>query len=580
MAVDFDKLVKAVDWAVRQMATPRKERVVAVRQYVGSHYADGGTEKHVPVNLLELAVTIYVRHLAARAPRVMVSSSADELKPFARNMELALNQIPGEIGLEKTLRRAVIEALFGIGVVKVGISSGGERYEGKELGESFVDLVQLDDYFCDMSAKSRETIAFEGNDYWLSLEEARDLAGGALEGEHFKLFPDEHTVTGDQGEDRAEGISGSEGADIYGDRVWLRDVWLPREQKIVTYGVKSKKKLREVAWDGPECGPYHVLGVAAVPGNLLPRPGGARGRDLHELANGVFRKLGKQAMGKKRVAAFGGGNDDSANALREASDGDGIKYSGPKPEMIDVGGIDAESLAFFLQVRDLFSYQAGNLDSLGGLGPVSETASQDRMIGDAAGARMASMKSRTIEFARGIWKALAWFEWTNPVRKRTIRKPVEGADMVLTREWSAETRDGDFLDYNLEVDPYSMEEDTPAIRLQKIKQTLIEVFFPMLPVMQQSGAQFDFRKLVELFARLGNVDELRGLIQFGEPIQGDAPAGGEGVASFKPSQTTRTYERVSRSAPTRSAKDGIMSRALMGLGVQGSERASMMRGAS
>ena len=248
--------------------------------------------------------------------------------------------------------------------------------------------------------------------------------------------------------------------------------------------------------------------------------------------------------------------------------------------MIDVGGIDAESLAFFLQVRDLFSYQAGNLDSLGGLGPVSETASQDRMIGDAAGARMASMKSRTIEFARGIWKALAWFEWTNPVRKRTIRKPVEGADMVLTREWSAETRDGDFLDYNLEVDPYSMEEDTPAIRLQKIKQTLIEVFFPMLPVMQQSGAQFDFRKLVELFARLGNVDELRGLIQFGEPIQGDAPAGGEGVASFKPSQTTRTYERVSRSAPTRSAKDGIMSRALMGLGVQGSERASMMRGAS
>lgn len=573
-AFDFGKLCSAIEWSQQQLRTPRQKRVDAVRQFAGSHYADNGAEKNVPINLLELAVTIYVQRLAARAPRVMVSSSVDELKPFARNMELALEQVPDEIGLADTMQRAVVEAIFGVGILKVGIASGGEEAYGYDVGEAFVDLVHLDDYFVDMSAKNRKSIAFEGNDYWLPVEEAQAIGGGDA------LTGDDHTVHGEQGEERAEGVSGAEGADVYGDQVWLRDVWLPRTGELVTYAVKTKKLLRVVKWDGPDCGPYHVLGFSDVPGNLLPLPAVAIWRDLHELANSLFRKLAKQAVGKKRVVAFPGGSDDAAMALKAAGDGEGIKFTGMKPEAIDIGGIDGETLAFFLQTRDIFSYQAGNLDSLGGLGPVAETATQDAGISQAAGARMASMKSRTLAFARGVWRSLAWFEWTNPVRKRTIKKPVDGTDIVLTREWSAETRDGDFLDYNFNIDPYSMEDDSPEIRLQKIKAVLLEVIIPLLPMMQQQGASLDFRKLVELLARLGNLDDLRSLVTFGEPIEGDPAAGGSGMPSFKPAQTTRRYERVNRSAPTRSAKDGILSRGLMGLGIQGSERSSLTRGTS
>lgn len=571
--LNFDKLTAAIDWSIRELDAPRRNRTEALKQLVGSHYADGGSEKRVPINLLELAATIYLHRLAAHAPRVLVSSKVDQLKPFARNMELALNQIPDEIGLGNTLRRAVLDAIFSVGIVKVGISSGGEEHAGYDVGEVFVDLVSLDDYFVDMSAKNRESIAFEGNDYWTTLEEAKEIFGEDLQ-------PDDHTVHGEHGEERAEGISRRDGADIYGEMIWLRDVWLPRTREIVTYAVKSRKELRRISWDGPDCGPYHVLGFTEVPNNPLPLPPVAIWRDLHELANALFRKLARQAEAKKTVVAFTGGNDEDANRIKEAADGEGIRYGGQKPEAITVGGIDAEGLAFFLQTRDLASYMAGNLDSLGGLGPVSETASQDAGIAEAAGARMASMKQRTTDFARSIWKALAWFEWTNPVRKRTIEKPVEGSDIVLRSEWSAETRDGDFLDYNLDVDPYSMEEETPSTRLQKIKAALIEVLFPLLPVMQAQGAQIDFRALVELMARLGNADELRGLVQFGEPIEGDPMGGGSGTPSFKPAQTTRRYERVSRSAPTRSAKDGIMSRGLMGLGIQGSERNSLSKGTS
>ena len=126
-----------------------------------------------------------------------------------------------------------------------------------------------------------------------------------------------------------------------------------------------------------------------------------------------------------------------------------------------------------------------------------------------------------------------------------------------------------------------MEENTPSIKLQKIKQVLTDIVFPMLPVLQQQGGQLDLRRLMELVAKLGNLDELRELVKFGEPIMGDPESGGAPVPSFKPAQTTRNYVR--KSVPTggsRSGRDNVMSRALMGIGTQGSERAMLGRGGS
>ncbi len=355
--VDFDQLRSAIDWSIRQLETPRAKRVEAIREYVGSHYGDGGKETRVPTNFLELAVTIYSRQLAARSPQVMVSSRSYELRPQAKNMELALNQVPEEIGLDSTLRRAVIEALFSFAVVKVGICASGKVVLGVDNGETYADLVPLDDYFCDMSAKSRDAMQFEGNDYWLPVDDVERMYGG-------KVNSDPHSVIGSRGEERAEGVSVSDGADLYKDKVWLRDVWLPQSRQLITYGVKSNKVFRVIDWDGPERGPYHILGFSDVPGNLLPLPPVALWRDLHELGNSLFRKLGRQADSKKTVAAFAGGDDESANSLKNARDGEGIFYNGSKPEQITVGGIDAPTLAFYLQIRDLFNYFGGNLDSL------------------------------------------------------------------------------------------------------------------------------------------------------------------------------------------------------------------------
>jgi hypothetical protein len=87
-----------------------------------------------------MAVSIYLRLLAARAPKCIVGTDNSALRPFAADMEIVLNQLPKEIDLRSTLRRAVVEAMFSMGVVKVGI---GGTNDNRNIGdEPFVSVVQ------------------------------------------------------------------------------------------------------------------------------------------------------------------------------------------------------------------------------------------------------------------------------------------------------------------------------------------------------------------------------------------------------------------------------------------------------
>lgn len=567
----FSRILTAVEWSIRQLAKPRKKRVEAIQQYVGAHYGDGGSDLRVPTNFLELAVTIYMRQLAAHAPQVLVTARNHDLQPQAKSMEIAINQIPEEIGLASTLRRAVVEAIFCFAVVKVGITPSGKQIQGQPYGKPFVDLVSVDDYFCDMSAKTRDSIQFEGNDYWPTIEQARAMFPD-VDG----LQADPHTVTGDQGEKRAESVTTGEGAEVFKDRVWLRDVWIAAENKLITYSVKSGKVLNVVDWDGPEGGPYRMLGFSDVPGNLLPLPPVALWRDLHELGNSLFRKLSRQADSKKTVAAFQGGNDDDVESLRRASDGEGIRYSGQKPEPITVGGIDAPALAFYLQVRDLYSYFCGNLDSLGGLAPSTETVGQDKLLTEAANSRLAAMGERTTEFVRDIFKSLAWFEWTDPIRERVIEKPVKGTSISVRRIWSEKTRVGDFMDYNFDVDVYSMKDESPTTRVQKLGMVLERFIYPVLPSLEAQGGRLDFEALTDVLGRLSNTPELSEIVKFQDaqpqpdPMQEADPA-----APSKPANTTRTYERVNRPGGTRQGNDHTMMQLLMGGKVQAASGAAI-----
>ena len=574
--MDIHKIDESVEWSIQALDEHRKERVAAVVSFCGSHYVKGGTCPATPVNLIELAVTIYVRLLAARSPKCLVSTAVPSLRPFAADMEVALNQIPGEIGLSATLRRAVLEAIFSIGIVKVGI---GATNDNAKLGdEPFVSIVQLDDYFCDMSARSWEEVQYEGNEYWMDTEQIRDFYGVSLD-------EDEDSGYSTDGLPQAKSVSVNEtGQPLYG-RVLLRDVYLVREGRMVTYAVATKRVLRDGPWDGPEGSPYIKLWFSDVPGNLMPMPPVSVWKDLHELENTLFRKLAKQAVSKKTVAAFSGGNDEDIARLKRSADGEGFRYNGPKPEQMTLGGVDNVGLAFAIQVKDIHSALAGNLDSLGGLSPQANTATQEKLISDASSVRIRAMSDATVDFAKQIFKRLAWYMWTDPVRERTIAKTAgSGGILSVTKKWTPETRDGDFIDYNFDIDVFSMQDDSPSARMEKFLSVYERVVLPLFPQLEAQGAYIDIQAIFEYVGRNANLPELSDFVVFPDSPQNEQqPAGGSPrpeYVSTKAPFTRRTYERVNRPGATRQGRDSAMMQVLLGGNPQPAEQAglSMARG--
>lgn len=553
--IEQSRLYKAIDWSQLQLRKPRARRIKAIEQFVGSHYAEGDDKKKIPVNFLKLAVDIYVRQLAARAPRVLITTKLPDLRATAANLELAVNEIPEEIDLSNTLRRFVTEALFSIGVLKIGLHMVGEVLK-HDYGEPFVDLVTLDDFFLDMAAKSFEQIQFCGNDSWPLYDEVMEDKNFKANRENIK--PDDHQLQGSEGQEQAQTIGISGNANEFKKRLWLRDVWLPKEKLLLTYAVTTKKLLRTVEWKGPETDPYVILGYSMVPGNLLPLSPVSTWRDLHELANALFRKLGRQADSQKTVQGFPGGHDESVSDFKAARDGDGIRYSGGKPEVLKAGGIDQTTLQFFLQCRDLYSYFAGNMDTLGGLSPQAETLGQDRLLSEAAGAQMRDMAGRTVDAIKIVFRTLAWYEWHDPVKRRILDKKLPGTDFSIPVEWNRKARQGKFDVFDLDIDVFSLQDNSPGLRLQKLGMVWQQYVLPMLPAIQQAGGELDIQFLLDTIGKYSDLPELKRIVTFTQ----ESPPPGGNQPPTAPANTTRTYERVGRPGMTDRGKSNSLQVAL------------------
>ena len=98
MAYTYDndkasRLQNAMEYSRRKLQPYREKRLHAIRQFVGTHYTDNGAPQRVPLNLLEMAISIYRRAIAARRPQVMVRSKDRNRTSTAEQFEFALNSL-------------------------------------------------------------------------------------------------------------------------------------------------------------------------------------------------------------------------------------------------------------------------------------------------------------------------------------------------------------------------------------------------------------------------------------------------------------------------------------------------------
>ncbi len=109
-----------------------------------------------------------------------------------------------------------------------------------------------------------------------------------------------------------------------------------------------------------------------------------------------------------------------------------------------------------------------------------------------------------------------------------------------------------------------MQHESPGEKLQSIMNILQSVILPMMPMFQQQGIGLNIESLMKLIAKYGHIDELNDILTFMDPT--DIAGSENGPVGEPPRQapvTHRTTERISRSAPTRSAQDSQFQQALV-----------------
>jgi hypothetical protein len=561
---EIQHLRQAMKFSYDRLQPFRRNQLTAIREMCGIHYSDNGAADKVPVNMLELAVNIYLQSLAAQTPQSVITAIPRKLKHIARSLEIDTNNTTTKMNLGEILQDVARQAMFSVGIAKKGLAS---------YTEPFFAAVSLDNWVHDMCARTWGDMQYYGDRYQLTYDQV--LASDYFTPEfRAKIAPNTNYKTSDEPE--VKDISQGSGTtrERFRDVVTLWDIYLPYDKLLITLDGDGAidDAGAVIEWDGPGDGPYDFLSFNKVLDNVMPLPPVALWRDMHDLLNRLFRKLGRQAERQKTITGVQAAADADGNRVLKADDGDMIKLDQPKNvQEYKYGGIDQASLAFAIQVKELASYMAGNLDALGGLARMSDTLGQDQLLNQSASKRLEWMQKITIAFATRSIKDIAWYRWTNPTEDYRIVKSAFGVDAITYLR--AQDRTADFLEFNFQIDAYSLQHQTPAQRLSSITSIFERFIAPLAPMLQQQGTTVNFSALFELLGKYTNLPELKDLLVFQEPMEGESPD----QQIRMPSNTTRRYIRENRPGATSQGKDAALMQTLLNGKPQRSEMASLMQ---
>ena len=604
---DVARLCQAVRSSRKVLERFRKERLEAVREYVGAHWSDDGAYKRVPVNLLAQYVEIVGKKLVSKSPRFMLSTPSREHKPAVSAMESWANRAAEEMGLAETMQRTVLDALFSIGIVKVGLASPADASAAGwnlRAGAPFAERVDLDDFAFDTSARDFKSAAFIGHRYRVPVESVKSWK--RLKGRSRIEPTTSHRDYNEDGDERISHLQfGDEGStEEFEDMVDLWEIYLPRRRLIVTLlsddggsPLEDDGPLQTQEWLGPDHGPYLFLKFGTVPGAAMPKAPVQDLIDMHLAVNQLWRKLIEQAARQKEILPYSAGMADDTQRLTDTSDGETFRCDSPellKP--LSFGGPNAGNFQFVEAARMVFSWKAGNLDAIGGLSPQAKTATQDQMLQAASSATVSDMQDTTVRFVSEVGKALVWYWWHDPFKvMRTTYKLPSLPDVEVERKLYPQgargptgtprtlRRDAKWSQLEVRVDPYSLTMQTPAQRASQLTQVMTQVVMPMAPLLAQQGTNVDLAEFLTKLAKYMDLPDLNDILSLQEPPDPDGASPGPSKDKgdgMMPGSTTRNYVRESTSGRTQQGTNNALAQLLQGTSADGTTMGQQPMGAS
>ena len=488
------------------------------------HYANGwykgsdGSRTAQPLNMIDRGIQTLIPFLVSNNPRVQIRPRAGVshpgIKPFAKTLELALTHLLDEIKFASyTLTPIVMDSLFSMGISKTGtmhshtVEVGGYLHD---VGQPYSDRVDFADYIFDISARNPQEMKWQGNRYRMDYDYVMQ---SNLFKHTDKLKPDQAAHGSREHPDyiSRDGKTYFNYNELH-KTVELIDLWLPNENIIVTIPKEGQGSniLRTVEWDGPETGPYDLLAYKMFPGTTVPVPPIYTWLDINKAINTMVCKMRDMIDREKTVGVYDLMNAEDGQVVKTANHGDliGLRGGADSVKEVTFGGFNPQSLQFLMFMIDQFSKSGPNLEQLGGRGVMADTLGQEQMMQQNALREVDHMINMVYEFTRSVVRKLTWFLWTDPLITTPLIKRI--GEFEYDVEYSQYNQEGDFFDYALEIEPYSMSRMNPEMRYQKILQLVNQMIIPLLPIAMQQGNYMDVNSLVKEVAPylgIANVDD-------------------------------------------------------------------------
>lgn len=517
----------------------RRARALLIRAYVGrlyrNHIGDHSTDIYStgdsePLNMIFNAIRSTVPNLVQKPGANKVVTDNLEYRDYAFLLSKALDVIDKRINLKDILRRNVVDAMFGLGVMKGGLARGGNILNFGdtmiEEGQVFVDNVDLDDLTIDPICKQLREAAFIGDGTRIPRQILLD--DDSFDHDAVLELPRSYHPDSRR---RADAITRSNMSQVemdeLQDHVDVVEVYVPEANtKIVMADPRLKIMNRYLSineYYGPKRGPYIFTALTQpVPGNPFPVAPVGIWLELHNATNEIAAKVIDQAKRQKDLLIADPAYEDEAEDARTEPDG-GFLVGNPEGyKAISLGGQNEGNQVMLGSLHTWFNYMAGNPDQLAGQSGKKGSATEATIDQSNLSVVLEDTRDMAESSQAEANELMAWYLHTDPLIDMllTTRKPGQG-DVQL--QLTPEERRGDFLDYTFTTKRRTMVNLAPEVRSRRMMEFATKVVVSLANtavMLSQIGVPFNMqRALTDLAEEWGILDEVYDWLEDPEFIQ-------------------------------------------------------------
>jgi hypothetical protein len=535
------KIQLAVREGFKRGQRTRRARAMYIKQYVGHYYREqSGMEGDEPINLIFHTIRALVPNLVSRNPMSRVVTNINEYKPYAYMLGLGLDSLNERLKIKNVIRRAVVDALFCMGIVKVGLSATDQLIEFGDMridpGQVYVSTVDLDDFVADPTCTIfEENAAFLGH----RSRVPRILLLDDNDCDHdivTKLPRSAHPEASKRASAMSSrGFSSQEMEELQ-DFVDVVELYIPGADTTITIPdpdqLMTDGYIKMQEFYGPKTGPYHFLSLTQpVPGNPYPVAPVGIWYDLHIMSNRMMRKQMERADNQKTVIVADPGAADQAEELRDARDGEIIFGNPDSAVPVSTPGAERESQDMLNSLQTWYNYISGNPDQMAGAVSQSETATQATILQGNATITLEDSRGMIYDFTANIGNSEIWYLHYDPLIDLPLiaRQPGRGEELPegirpgqQLRLTPAQRR-GEHLHFVVKIRPKSMGAMDPLVMSKRVIEFATNVVPAIVTAgmtVMQTGAPFNIqRALTDVAEQLELSEEVQGWFDDPEFLQ-------------------------------------------------------------